>query len=126
LSCTATVQIASDCRSDQTGEVSLTLSQAIRASIGETITLYFGDCTTAAAEIKSIEAEGLIYGVSYDTGFGPTDDPEGEGETQLNADMICDRGGIIKVCVPPSTDITCPPCEATLTACVDERDQGPT
>jgi len=119
LACSSTVQQASDCRSDQTGNVKLILTRGIRAiTAGDIITAYFGDCTTADLEIVSVDSCNLEWVVQYAPGFGPTDDPTGVGYTVLSADMICDRGGIKKVCVPPATDATCPACDQTSTPCI--------
>lgn len=123
LACSSTVARARDCRSNQTGLVTLTLSQAIRAqTAGQTLTAYFGDCTTASLDIVSVDIENLDWVVEYADGYGPTDDPDGEGATVLSADMICDRGGIMRICVPPETVATCPACEPALTACEEAAD----
>ena len=115
--CSALVQAACDCRSNQTGVVHLTLSNAIKADAADEIVAYFGDCTIALLTVVSVDAENLEWTVQYFTGYGPTDDPTGAGATELSADMICDRGGIKKVCVPPGTDDTCPGCDVTITPC---------
>jgi hypothetical protein len=120
LGCSATVASASDCRSNQTGVVKLILSNAIRATdAGDIITAFFGDCTTCDLEVVSIDASQLEWTVQYAPGCGPTDDPDGAGYTVLSADMLCDRGGIKKVCVPPTTDANCPACDQTTTPCVN-------
>lgn len=121
--CSARVISASDCRSSVLGLVNLTLSNAIKAdAINDVITAYFGDCSVQNLTVVAIDPETLTWTVQYAAGFGPTDDPTGEGEdaTVLNADMICDRGGISRVCVPTATDASCPACGTTITACVDE------
>lgn len=116
--CSSRVLRASDCRSNQTGTVDLLLENAIIArAVGADIIAYFGDCTTATLDVVAVDGENLIWTVQYATGYGPTDDPTGEGATLLSADMICDRGGIIKVCVPPSVFNDCPACEPSLTEC---------
>ncbi len=118
LGCSATVVNACDCRSNQTGHVELTLSNAIKAiDADDDILVYFGDCTQALLTVVSVDASTLTWVVEYGTGYGPTDDPTGEGDTILSADMICDRGGISKVCVPPATDASCPACGLTVAAC---------
>jgi len=117
--CSSLVQQVSDCRSNQTGVVELTLSNAISADVGQNIVAFFGDCTSAELEIVAIEGSCLTYTVEYAAGFGPTDDPTGVGATVLSADMVCDRQGISKVCVPTATNADCGPCDTTLTPCVN-------
>jgi hypothetical protein len=118
--CSSTVNFASDCRSNQTGQVKLALQRAIRAvEEGDIVLAYFGDCTTAELAVVSVDAEKLVWTVEYAAGAGPSDDPTGAGYTVLSADMICDRKGIAKLCVPPSTDASCPACEFSITACSD-------
>ena len=117
--CSATVDRASDCRSNQTGVVELQLSNAISAGVGDTITAFFGDCYVADLDIVAIDGSCLTYSVQYAAGFGPTDDPTGAGGTVLSADMVCDRGGIAKVCVPTATNADCGDCEPTSTPCVN-------
>lgn len=120
MGCSATVSLASDCGSNQTGTVELILNNSIRAvTAGDVITAFFGDCTSCDLEIVSVDGENLTWVVQYAAGCGPTWDPTGVGYTVLSADMICDRGGIKKVCVPPATDATCPACDQTATACVN-------
>lgn len=118
--CSSTVNFATDCRSNQTGTVNLLLQNAIKAvDVEDVIIAYFGDCTTAELEVVSVDVEKLVWTVQYGEGYGPTDDPTGAGYTVLSADMICNRNGIAKVCVPPTTDATCPACTGTTTPCVD-------
>lgn len=117
--CSALVQSACDCRSNQTDQIKLTLSNAIRATVDDLIIAYFGDCTIAELKIVSVDGANLEYTVEYAPGYGPTDDPTGEGSTGLSADMVCDRGGITKVCVPPATDATCPACGVDVTPCAE-------
>lgn len=112
--CSATVTKVCDCRAGEGDGVKLTLSNAIRAEVEEEVLAYFGDCTTAMLEIQAIE--GLVYTMTYAEGYGPTDDPTGEG-TRLEEDLVCDRGGISRICVPPSTDATCPACVVSSTSC---------
>lgn len=122
LGCSADVVSASDCRSGQTNTVKLVLSNPIKAlTAGNVIVAYFGDCTTANLSVVSVDAVNSTWTVAYAAGSGPTDNPTGSGtpptHAPLNADMICDRKGIVKVCVPPTTDATCPACGVTSTPC---------
>lgn len=121
LACSSLVTQTCDCRSNQTDVVELTLEKAIVAGVTDDILVYFGDCTTAMMTITAITPETLTYSVEYATGYGPTDDPTGAGMTNLNADLVCDRGGISKVCVPPAEGNNCPACEVTIDACVEEE-----
>jgi hypothetical protein len=119
LGCSATVVSGCDCRSGQTNRVELTLSNPIKAdAVGDIILACFGDGTTAQLTVLGINQATLTWTVGYAPGFGPTDDPTGSGTTLLNYDMLCDRGGVIKVCVPPTTDATCPACEVGVVPCV--------
>lgn len=117
--CCAVVVSQSQCRSDQTDMIELVLSNAIRAAVSDEVVAYFGDCTTALLTVLAIDAMTNTYSFGYAAGYGPTDDPTGIGATELNASMLCDRHGISKVCVPPATDETCPPCEVTSAPCSD-------
>lgn len=122
LGCTATVLCASDCRSNQTDAVKLQLSNPIKAdAINDIVTVCFGDGTTADLTVLAIDQATNLWTVQYAAGFGPTDDPTGTGATLLSADMICDRKGILRVCVPPGTDATCPACDLpTVVPCEEE------
>lgn len=116
LVCSSLVLSATDCRSDQTGNVSLILSEPIKAvTAADVITAYFCDGTTADLDVVSANLVTNEWVVNYAAGFGPTDDPTGAGATVLAADLICDRGGIYRVCVPPATDATCPVCDIDVT-----------
>lgn len=121
LGCAATVESTNECRSSVTGGVALQLSHPIKAiDAGDIITVWFKDCTTASMEVVSVNLETLQWVVTYAAGFGPTDNPDGSGSPtadDLIAGLICDRGGITKVCVPPATDATCPACEASVVPC---------
>ncbi len=116
--CSAGVVCASDCRSGETNQVELTLTNPILGdTAGDIIYACFGDGTVQHLSVISVNQATLTWTVEYATGFGPTDDPTGAGDTALNADMICDRLGIAKICVPPATDATCPACDTTDAAC---------
>jgi len=129
--CSSTVLRTSDCRSGVTGQIEVVLQNAIRAvTAGNDVLVYFGDCTTALMDVVSVDGANLTWTLRYATGYGPTDNPTGTGgatAAQLNADLVCDRGGIQKVCVPPTTDATCPACSATETPCeveINEEGEG--
>lgn len=120
LGCSSTVLTACDCRAGETGDVKLVLANNIKAvTTGQLIVGFMGDGTqvefllTADADLVN-----NTYLVEYGPGYGPTDDPTGAGMTALEADLVCDRNGVVRVCVPPETDATCPECGgAVLTAC---------
>jgi hypothetical protein len=120
LGCSAIVQEASDCRSLAINAVSLRLSNGIRAiDAADVITAYFGDCSTMNLAVVSVDPENLVWVVRYAAGQGPTDNPTGTGSPtiSLSYDMICNRGGILSVCVPTATDAACPACAPSLVVC---------
>jgi hypothetical protein len=118
LGCSARVIAARDCRSGETGEVELVLSNPIKAdTAGDLITVCLGNGNTTTLEILAVDMVTLTYTVAYAAGFGPTDDPTGAGETALLDGFLCDTEGVIKVCVPTATDATCPACETEPTPC---------
>jgi len=118
LACSATVYAASDCRSGATNAVKLTLSDPIKAvTPGDLITGYFCDGTTQTLEVVTADPATNFWTVRYGGGSLPTDG----NNAPLSEDMICDRLGLSKVCVPPTTDATCPDCDPTvLEQCVVE------
>jgi hypothetical protein len=97
--CSADVLSASDC--NQVGTVQLVLNHAIKAEVGEVITIYYGDGTTGTGIIVAVD---LIHNVYVITTSGP----------------LCQTRGICSVCVPPETDATCPACGhgPVITQCV--------
>lgn len=112
LGCFAIVDYASDCRSGQTGVIELTLRNPIKAvDAGDTITVTFGDGTSLSMDVVSVDMLANLWVVEYSAGAGPTDDPTGAGATVLEADLLCDRNGVVSVCVPTATDATCPGCD---------------
>jgi hypothetical protein len=116
--CAANVICTNDCRSDQTDQVEITLDRYLIAdTAADVITACFADGTTQDLEVVAVDAQNLIWTVQYAAGFGPTDDPTGAGQTVLNAGMVCDRGGIVKVCAPPETEAACPACDTSPTPC---------
>lgn len=111
LGCSSYVISTCDCRSGETGNFKAILSNPIKAvTAGQVVTAYMGDGTTQDLAVVSADMVTNTWVFEYAAGFGPTDDPDGEGDTVLEDDIVCDRNGIIRVCVPPSTDATCPAC----------------
>lgn len=120
LGCTSTVITTSDCRSGETGNFRVVLENPIKAdTAGDVVYGYMGDGTTQHFNVVSVDMMTNTWVLEYATGYGPSDDPTGAGSTNLNADIVCDRNGIISLCVPPATDATCPACGTgpTVTAC---------
>lgn len=120
--CSSDVLTASDCRSDQTGLVDVVLEHAIKADATETVTAFFGDCTSASMTVVAVDATQNKYTLQYGSGAGPSDDSDGSGGSVLEADLLCDRKGILRLCVPTATDATCPACgdgSLTLDVCSD-------
>jgi hypothetical protein len=125
LVCSSPVLSTNDCRSGITGSVVLQLQYAIKAyTAAQVLSATFGDGTTANIEIVSADLVTNQWTVQYATGYGPTDLPTGVGtDAVLNAQMCCDRGGIIFVCVPTATVAGCPGCTdtgVTEVVCSDE------
>lgn len=113
LLCSSSVMSASDCRSGETDFVKLVLSSPIKAvTPGDIITGFFGDGTEQNLSVVAADLSTNVWTVQYAAGFFPTD---GGGNPPLSADMICDRGGIAKVCVPPATNAACPACDTVST-----------
>lgn len=113
LGCSADVICASSCRSGETNQVVTTLSNAIKAiDVDDIVYACMGDGTVQHLTVISVDMSTLQWVFGYATGYGPTDDPTGAGDTAINADMVCDRSGIVRVCVPTATDATCPSCAA--------------
>ena len=82
-----------------------------------------GDQTVQHFNVVSVDMQCNTWVLAYATGYGPTDDPTGAGMTDLNADLVCDRNGIVRICVPPATDATCPACDEgpVITTCTTPR-----
>lgn len=118
LGCSANVICADDCRSGETNYVRLTLGNPIKAdAAADIIYACMGDGTIQHLSVISVDMSTLTWTVEYATGYGPTDDSTGAGDSALNAGMICDRHGILRVCVPTATDSTCPSCDTSSTVC---------
>lgn len=124
LGCFSEVIKASQCRSAATNTISLWLKRAIKAvTPGDVILGNFGDGTTQGLEVVSVDMTQNLWVIQYAVGYGPTDDPDCQEEPNItfdcSVDMLCNRCGIISVCVPPETDATCPDCgRYTVTPCV--------
>lgn len=125
LGCYSEVIKASDCRSDETGAVKVWLKRPIKAvTPGDVILATMGDTTTQGLVVVAVDMCQNLWYLRYATGYGPTDDPDCAdnlrlaGEEGCTMDILCDRCGIISVCVPPETDATCPDCgQYTVTPC---------
>lgn len=119
LGCSSIVLSACDCRAAETGQIKAILANPIKAvTAGQIVTGYMGDGTRQDFEVVSVDMQANTWFLEYATGFGPTDDPTGAGLTALEADLVCDRNGIISLCVPPATDPTCPACTGpVITPC---------
>lgn len=119
LGCSSPVLSACDCRASQTGEIKVILSNPIKAATpGQIVTGYMGDGTRQDFVVVSADMQTNTWVLEYAPGFGPTDDPTGAGATVLEDDLVCDRNGIISLCVPPATDPTCPACSGpVITPC---------
>lgn len=111
LGCSSTVLSACDCRSGEVGNFRVILSNPVKAvTAGDIVYGAMGDGTTQHFEVVSVDMQTNTWVLEYAAGYGPTDDPTGAGTTNLNADLVCDRNGVVSLCVPPSTDATCPAC----------------
>lgn len=123
LACTSPVLQVCDCRSGETNQFELVLSSPIKAiTAADIITACMGDGTTQNLSVLSVDMVTNTWTVEYAAGYGPTDDPTGAGDTNLNTDVVCDRNGITLVCVPTATDAACPDCaacgsQAVITQC---------
>jgi hypothetical protein len=81
--------------------VDLTLANPIKADASDLVTLYYGDGTVLTAlAVITANQETLVYTIN--TGA-----------------VFCDNvGGVVAVCVPATTDASCPACGgATFTQC---------
>jgi len=99
LGCSATV-FGYDGNCDDTNNINLSLSNPIKGDVGEDVEVYFGDGTSVTATIVS---QNMLTG---------------ELIVALGA-AFCDQvGGILKVCVPSTTDASCNGCAGLdITAC---------
>jgi hypothetical protein len=111
LGCSSLVTLASDCRSGETGDFVVVLQNPIKADTAADIVYgLMGDGTTQHFSVVSVDMMTNTWVLEYAAGYGPSDDPTGAGATNLNADIVCDRNGIISICVPTATDATCGAC----------------
>jgi len=111
LGCYSEVLSVSCCRTGATGYVDVIFKRPIKAvTAADVIYAYMGDGTTQHLSVVSVDMTTNTWTLEYAAGYGPTDDPTGVGATNLEDDLCCDRNGIIAVCVPPTTDATCPSC----------------
>lgn len=117
LGCSSDVLSATDCRSSILNSVNVVLKHPIKAdTAGDVVWVTFGDCSSAEMVVVSVDMMQNLWVLQYNTGYGPADDPTG-GAAGDTVDILCDRCGILTVCVPPGTDPTCPPCTMTPTNC---------
>ncbi len=87
--CSADVLSSSDC--GMSGAVQLVLSNAIKGGVDGIVTLFYGDGTSGAGTVVAIDPLKNIYVIT-------------------TSGALCETRGICSVCVPPSTDATCPSC----------------
>lgn len=102
LGCSASVLSYEPNCTDAT-RLNLVLSNNIKAEVGETVTVFFGDGTSDTS----------VTVVSFDM-------TTNTWVFDLGATAFCDQvGGVVSVCVPTATDATCPACgnEPTFAAC---------
>ncbi len=120
MGCSSLVTLSSDCRAGETGSFRVVLENPIKAdTVGDLVYGNMGDGTTQHFNVVSIDMGTNTWVLEYATGYGPSDDPTGAGATNLNTDIVCDRNGVVSVCVPTATDATCGACGTgpTITAC---------
>lgn len=120
LGCSSMVLNTCDCRSGELGNFKVILSNPIKAVTAAQIVYgYMGDGTTQHFAVVSADMITNTWVLEYAAGYGPTDDSTGAGFTNLETDIVCDRNGIVSICVPPATDATCPACGTgpVVTAC---------
>lgn len=112
LGCSSLVLQVNDCRSGITGQIEVLLANPIKAvTAGNDVTAFMGDGTQQTMDVVSVDQLNNRWILAYAAGFGPTDNPSGTGNpVTLEGDLNCDRNGIVKICVPPTTNATCPAC----------------
>lgn len=97
LGCFATVQAYSQ-NCDSAEQINLTLSNPIKAvDAGDDVILTLGDGSTITVDVVSVDMSQNLWVVDA-------------GTAATTCAAINQSGGIISVCVPPSTDATCPDC----------------
>lgn len=120
LACSSSVLSTCDCRAGETGSFKVVLETPIKADTAADIVWgYMGDGTTQHFAVVSADMTTNTWVLEYAAGYGPTDDSTGAGTTVLADDLVCDRNGIYRLCVPTATDATCPACDngPVITAC---------
>lgn len=119
--CDSRVLSSCDCRAGEVVGFTLVLERSIKAeTAGDTIAAFMGDGTVQNLVVVSVNVPTNTWTVKYATGFGPTDAPTGGGAGRNNAGVNCDRNGVVRVCVLPATDASCPGCTApALSSCVE-------
>lgn len=123
LACTSQVTSTCDCRAGETGQFKLFLAQPIKAvTVGNDIIGYMGDGTQQVLNVAAVDLQHNIWYVNYAPGSGPTDNPTGAGDPiTLEAGVNCDRNGVVFVCVPPTTDASCPACnQSPVIPCAED------
>lgn len=100
LGCSSGV-LAYDTNCTTPANIDVVLQNNIKADVGDVVTVYYGDGTSAAATVLSYDL--LTNKIVLDV-----------------PGTFCDQvGGILQVCIPTTTDATCPDCGGpTLTPCV--------
>lgn len=98
LGCSADVLTACACMMtiDQVAQAAVTvvLKNPIKAEAGETVTVYLCNGNSGSATIVSVDLCTNTYVLQFNS-----------------EDFVClDNNNIVSVCVPPSTDATCPAC----------------
>ena len=124
LACTSMVLDTCDCRSGETGNFRVILETPIKATtITDVVYGCMGDGTVQHFSVVGVDMLTNTWTIEYAAGYGPTDDPNGDGGSELEEDINCDRNGIVSICVPPGTDSTCPTCSCgnalVVTQCED-------
>ena len=120
MGCTSKVLNTCDCRAGEVGSFKVTLETPIKAdTAGDIVYGYMGDQTVQHFAVVSVDMVTSTWVLEYAAGYGPTDDPTGAGTTGLETDIVCDRNGIVSLCVPTATDATCAACGAgpVITPC---------
>lgn len=138
--CTNTLKCSSmviESSQDASGVITAVLANNIVTTTpGQDVVAYMGDCTTQVLDLVSFDHTTNTYKFTYAAGSGPSTPNRGvvtgvtvTGDAPVdsvsvttgsipNKDWACDRGGIVKVCVPPTTIATCPACEGvTISFC---------
>ena len=120
LKCSSLVTNTNDCRSAQTNTFNIFTQDPIYAVVGDTIVGFMGDGTQQEFEIVAANLLNNNYVLEY-TGASESTD----GTAPNNADINCDRNGIVKVCVPPTTNAACPSCDVSVLTPCEEVDPVP-